>query len=52
MVIKLRRIRWVGHVASIGDARNAYSVLIGENDGKRSLGRSRHRWEDDLENFL
>ena len=37
-VIKSRRIRWVGHVAHVGDRRSAYRVLEGRLQGKRPLG--------------
>jgi hypothetical protein len=33
-VIKCRRMRWVGHVASIGDMRNAYIFLLENVKGK------------------
>jgi hypothetical protein len=26
--------------------RNAYEILVRKPEGKRSLGRSRHRWQD------
>jgi hypothetical protein len=42
--IKLRRMRWTGHVAQMGSKRNAYRLLV----GKRSLGRPRHRWIDNI----
>jgi hypothetical protein len=32
-VIKLRRMRWVGHVANKGQRRGAYSVLVGKLEG-------------------
>jgi hypothetical protein len=41
--IKSRRIRWVGHVTSIGEGRNVYRVLVGKPEGKRPLGRPRRR---------
>jgi hypothetical protein len=41
---KSRRIRWAGHVAQIGEKRNAYIILVGKPEGKRPLGRSRRRW--------
>ena len=44
--LKLRRMRWVGHVAHMEQSRNAYRVLVGKPEGKRPLGRPRHRWED------
>jgi hypothetical protein len=47
-VIKQRRLKWVGHVARIGQRRGVYSVLVGKPEGKRPLGRPRHRWEDNI----
>jgi hypothetical protein len=47
-VIKSRRMRWVGHVACIGERRGAYRVLVGRPKGKRPLGRPRHWWEDNI----
>ncbi|KAJ4452011.1 hypothetical protein ANN_03524 [Periplaneta americana] len=46
--IKSRRLRWAGHVARIGESRNAYRVLVGRPEGKRPLGRPRRRWEDNI----
>jgi hypothetical protein len=43
-MIKSRRMRWAGHVARMGEARNAYRILVGKPEGKRPLGRPRHRW--------
>jgi hypothetical protein len=31
------RMRWVGHVAWIGEMRNAYSILVGKSEEKRPL---------------
>jgi hypothetical protein len=45
-MMKSRRMRWTGHVARMGKKRNAYRSLVGKSKGKRSLGRSRPRWED------
>jgi len=45
-VIKLRRMKWVGHVVRMGESRGAYRVLVGKRKGKRPLGRLRCRWED------
>jgi len=47
-VIKSRRIRWTGHVARMGEGRGVYRVLVGKPEGKRPLGRPRHRWEDNI----
>jgi hypothetical protein len=46
--IKSRRLRWVGHVTSIGEGRNVYRVLVGKPEGKRPVGRARRRWEDGI----
>jgi hypothetical protein len=41
-------MRWAGHVARIGEGRNVYRVLVGRPEGKRSIERSRSRWEDGI----
>jgi hypothetical protein len=38
-VIKSRRMRWAGHVAHMGEIRNAYNILVGKPEGKRPLRR-------------
>ena len=43
-VIKSRRMRWAGHVARMGEGRGVHKVLVGKPEGKRPLGRPRHRW--------
>jgi len=45
-VIKSRRMRWAGHVAHKGEGRGMYRVLVRKPEGKRPMGRPRHRWED------
>jgi hypothetical protein len=44
IIIKLRRMRWAGHVARMGEKRNVYRLLVGNPEGKKPLGRPRHRW--------
>jgi hypothetical protein len=41
-IFKPRRMRWAGHVARMGEKRNAYRLL----EEKRPLGRPRRRWVD------
>jgi hypothetical protein len=41
--IKLRRMRWAGHVARMGEGRNVHRVLVREPDGKTPLERQRNR---------
>ena len=47
-VIKSRRMRWAGHVAHMGEGRAVYRVLVGKPEGRRPLGRSWRRWEDNI----
>jgi hypothetical protein len=42
-IIKSRRMRWTGHVARMGEKRNAYRLLVGKPGGRRPLGRPRRR---------
>ena len=47
-VVKSRRMKWIGHVARMGEERSVHRVLVGKPEGKRPLGRPRHRWEDNI----
>ena len=38
----------IGHVARMEKSRIAYRILVGKPGGKRPLGRSRRRWEDNI----
>jgi hypothetical protein len=42
-------VRLAGQVAYVGEKGNAYQVLVGKPEGKRSLGRPRYSWEDIIE---
>jgi hypothetical protein len=42
-VIKVRRMGWAGNVARMGEVRGAYNILVGRPEGRRPLGRPRHR---------
>jgi hypothetical protein len=37
-------MRRAGHIARMGEKRNAYRLLAGKPEGKRPLGRPRRRW--------
>jgi hypothetical protein len=41
-------MRWAGHVARRGEKRNAYRLLVGKPEGRRPLGRPRHKWVDTI----
>jgi hypothetical protein len=47
-MIKARRMRWTGHVACMGEVRGAYNILVGRPEGRRTLGRPRRGWEDNI----
>jgi hypothetical protein len=46
--VKSRRMRWLGHVARMGEEIKVYKVLVGKPEGKIPLERPRRRWEDDI----
>jgi hypothetical protein len=37
-------MRWAGRVARLEEKRNAYRILVGKPEGKRTLGRPRRMW--------
>jgi hypothetical protein len=47
-VVKSRRMRWAGHVARMGEDSGVHRVLVRKPEGKRLLGRPRHRWENNI----
>jgi hypothetical protein len=47
-VIKSIRMRWMDHVACMGERRGVCRVLVGKREGKRPLGRPRRKWEDNI----
>jgi hypothetical protein len=47
-VIKSRIMRWAGHVARMREGRGVCRILFGRPEGKRPLGGSRRRWEDNI----
>jgi hypothetical protein len=49
---KSRQMRWVGHVARMGEERKVYKVLMGKPEGKRPLGRPRRRWAEGMRTGL
>jgi hypothetical protein len=51
-VIKSRRLRWAGQIARMDEGRSAFKILTGTHVGKRSLGRPRRRWEDNIRTDL
>jgi hypothetical protein len=46
--LKYSNVKKKGHVARMGEVRGAYNILVGRPEGRRSLGRPRRRWEDNI----
>jgi hypothetical protein len=38
----------MGYVACMGEVRNSYKIMVKKLEGKRPLGRARHRWVDNI----
>jgi hypothetical protein len=36
----------------MGEKKNAYRILVGKPEGKRPLGRPKHKWEDNIRNRM
>jgi len=47
-VMKSRRMGWAGHVARMGERKGVYRVLVEKPKGRKPLGRSRRRWDDNI----
>jgi hypothetical protein len=45
-------MRRTGHATRIGEKRNPYRVLVGKPEGKKTLRRPRHKWEDNIKMYL
>jgi hypothetical protein len=41
-------MKWVENVARIGEGRSVYRVLVGKSGGKKSQGRPKRKWEDNI----
>jgi hypothetical protein len=41
IMIKSRRMRWAGHVARMGERRNAYRTLVGTPEGNKTAGKTK-----------
>jgi hypothetical protein len=48
-MIKSRRIIWAVNVERMGGINNSHEILVEKTEGKRTIGKPRQRWEDDVE---
>jgi hypothetical protein len=44
----MKRIRYAGHEARMGEKRFAYTLLVGKPERKRPIGRPRRRWVENI----
>jgi hypothetical protein len=51
-IIRPKRMRWSGNVARMGEKRNAYRLSVGKPEGRRTLGRPKRRWLDNIRMYL
>ena len=47
-MIKSTRLKWTGHVVRMEKGRSSFKILTGKPTEKRTLGRPRRRWEDNI----
>ena len=47
-MIRARILRWGSLVARMEEGRSAFKIVTATPEGKRSLGRPRRRWEDNI----
>jgi hypothetical protein len=47
-MITQKKMRWLVHLACVGERSHAYRVLVGKPEGRRPLGRPAHIWEDNI----
>jgi len=48
--IKVKRLKWAGHVVRMSDDRTVKKVFLGISDGRRKAGRPKLRWLDCIVN--
>ena len=48
LYIDMFRLGRAGHVAHMWERIGVYKVLVGKSEGRRTLGRHRRRWEDNI----
>jgi hypothetical protein len=45
-------VKWADHVVLMRETRSACKLLVGKPEGRRSLGRTKRRWKDNIELYL
>jgi hypothetical protein len=47
-MINPRGMKRAGHAARMGAMKNTFKILVGKPERRRSLGRPRRRWDDNI----
>jgi hypothetical protein len=47
-VVKLRSKRWIRHIESTGETKDAFKIFVGKPEGERPLERPRRKREDNI----
>jgi hypothetical protein len=45
-------MRWAEHMERMGRERSVYKILVRKSEGKRPLGRFKHRWKQNIKTDL
>ena len=51
-MIKATRLRWASYITRMEEDRSPFKVLTGKSTGKRLLGKSSHRSENNIKIYL
>jgi hypothetical protein len=46
--LNIKEDEWAGHVARMGDMRNAHKILVGKHERERSIGKPWRIWKDNI----
>jgi hypothetical protein len=51
-IMLIQKMRWKRHAVLLVEMRNGYKIVVGKTEGKRTLSKTRHRWEDRIKWIL
>jgi hypothetical protein len=51
-IMQIKKMRWKRHAVILVEMRNTYKIVVGKPEGKRTLSKPRHRWEDRIKWIL
>jgi hypothetical protein len=41
-------MKWAEHISRMEESRGVYRILVGKPEKRKSIGRPRRRWEDNI----